>query len=75
MLNHLNFWASLVLIAITMFLIFKGYLKSQVEKNSFFEIRDILYGNYKEKLLWFNAFFAEFEKIYTHKLFNFLTFF
>ena len=50
-------------------------LKFQISKKIVFEIWNILYENYKEKLLWFNAFFAKFVKIYTHKLFDFLTFF
>ena len=50
-------------------------LKFQIGKKIVFEIWNILYENYREKLLWFNAFFAKFVKIYTHKLFDFLTFF
>ena len=50
-------------------------LKFQISKKIVFEIWNILYENNKEKLLWFNAFFAKFVKIYTHKLFDFLTFF
>ena len=34
-------------------------LKFQIGKKFVFEIWNILYGNYREKLLWFNAFFCQ----------------
>ena len=50
-------------------------MKFQIGKKIVSEIWNILYKNYREKLLWFNAFFAKFLKIYTHKLFDFVKFF
>ena len=44
-------------------------LKFQIGKKLFLKF-GILYGNYREKLLWFNAFFSKFVKISTRKLFD-----
>ena len=66
---------SVVLIAIIIFFIFKGYLKSQIKKNCFSNSRYYFTKITGRNFCDLTLFFAKLAKIYTRKLFGFLKFF